>query len=164
MQKIELTNNQYRLLMQLVFLGIEVIDNAALSEDENGEEDAPFLKEATEFEFFLMEHYKKFGVKDVVALSPADNMLDYQSEFAEECEAISNSAYLNKAAEMASFQMGIRDFKMVNGEDALEGIPAQKGVDNIMTYSTKYLEEIFENGFTNFQLKSEVPAKIITFS
>lgn len=165
MQKIELSNNQYRLLMQLVFLGIEVIDNAALGDDEDDdEEDAPFLKEATELEFLLMQHAKKFGVKDVVALPSTDNMLDYQADFAEECEAISSSAYLNKAAELASFQMGVRDFKLTNGENSLEGISAQKGVDSIITYSTKYLEEIFENGFNNFQLKSDVPAKIITLS
>jgi len=163
MQKIELSNNQYRILMQLVFLGIEVIDSAALGEDDNGDEDSPFLEEAMELESFLMAHYKKFGVKDIVEPTE-ENMIDYKPEFAEECEAISNSAYLNKAAELASFQMGIRDFKMVNGEAALEGLSPQKGVDNIMSYSTKYLEEIFENGFTNFQLKSDIPAKIITFS
>jgi len=164
MQKIELSNNQYRLLMQLVFLGIEVIDNAALGDDENGEDDAPFLKEATELESFLMDQHKKFGMKDVVDASADSNMPDYRADFAEECEAISSAAYLNKAAELASFQMGIRDIKEVKGEDALEGITPQKGVDDIMYYSNRYLEEIFENGFTNFLLKSEMPAKIITLS
>ncbi|MFT3704131.1 MAG: hypothetical protein QM802_17320 [Agriterribacter sp.] len=164
MQKIELSNNQYRLLMQLVFLGIEVIDNAALGDDEDGDDDAPFLKEATELENFLMEQHKRFGVKDVVEFLTDRNMTDYRADFAEECEAISSAAYLNKAAELASFQMGIRDIKEAKGEDALEGLPAQKGVDDIMHYSNRYLEEIFENGFTNFQLKPETSAKIITLS
>ena len=44
MQKIELTNKQYRLLLQLVSLGIDVIDNAALGGDE--EEDEYPLRDA----------------------------------------------------------------------------------------------------------------------
>ena len=39
MQKIELTNKQYRLLLQLVSLGIDVIDNAALGGDEEEDEE-----------------------------------------------------------------------------------------------------------------------------
>ena len=84
--------------------------------------------------------------------------------FLEEQQMISNSAYFNKTAEIASFQMGMRDYKEANGADALENIDPQEGVDKIMTYSLKYLNEIFENGFTNFSLNTDRPAKIINLS
>ncbi|MFT3948768.1 MAG: hypothetical protein QM763_17525 [Agriterribacter sp.] len=164
MQKIALTNNQYRLLLQLVFLGVEVVDNAALGNEEDSEESSSLLDEAAELERFLIAHYKKFGVKDMVDGSEGEDMMKYQPEFLEECKFIANSAYMNKAAEIASFQMGIRDFKEVNGEEALENLSPEKGVENIMSYSSKYLEEIFEKGFTNFYLRNATPSKIITFS
>ncbi|MCC6287183.1 MAG: hypothetical protein IT249_04800 [Chitinophagaceae bacterium] len=164
MQKIELTNNQYRLLLQLAFLGVEMIDNAALSEEEDSEETSPLLDEAVDLENFLIAHYKKFGVKDIVDGREGEDMIKYQPEFLEECKFIANSAYMNKAAEMASFQMGIRDFKEVNGQEALDNLSPEKGVENVMSYSSKYLEEIFEKGFANFYLRNATPSKIITFS
>lgn len=162
MQKIELTNNQYRLLLQLVFLGVEMIDNAALGGEEDDEEESALMNEATDLENFLISHYKKFGVKDIV--DGGEETMTYHPEFLEECKFIANSAYMNKAAEIASFQMGIRDFKEVNGEEAMEALSPEKGVDNIMSYSSKYLEEIFEKGFANFYLRNATPSKIITFS
>ena len=169
MQKIELTNKQYRLLLQLVCLGVGVIDNAAIGNDEeNGDDEvndeSPLYNDAVELEDFLVAHYKKFGVKDIVGQDTGDDELKYSEPFLEEQQMISNSAYLNKTAEIASFQLGMRDYKEVNGPDALENIDAQEGADKIMTYSLKYLNEIFENGFDNFYLNTDRPAKIISLS
>ena len=77
---------------------------------------------------------------------------------------IAQGAYFNKAAEIASFQLGVRDYKEVNGPDALENITPQEGVDKVMSFSLKYLNEIFENGFNNFYLNTGEPAKIISIS
>ncbi|MFT3748056.1 MAG: hypothetical protein QM768_07050 [Agriterribacter sp.] len=164
MQKIELTNNQYKLLLQLAFLGVEVIDNAALGDNESDDEESQLMNEATDLEHFLIAHYKKFGVKDIVEMNEEEDEMAYKPEFLEECKFIANSAFMNKAAEIASFQMGLRDFKEANGEEALEHISPEKGVDNLMSYSSKYLEEIFEKGFANFYLRNSTPSKIITFS
>ena len=170
MQKIELTNKQYRLLLQLVSLGIDVIDNAALGNDDEEEDDdevndeSPLLNDAVDLEGFLMAQFKKFGVKDIVTLDADEDELNYSEPFLEEQQMISNSAYFNKTAEIASFQMGMRDYKEANGADALENIDPQEGVDKIMTYSLKYLNELFENGFTNFSLNTDRPAKIISLS
>ena len=170
MQKIELTNKQYRHLLQLVSLGIDVIDNAALGNDDEEEDDdevndeSPLLNDAVDLEGFLMAQFKKFGVKDIVTLDADEDELNYSEPFLEEQQMISNSAYFNKTAEIASFQMGMRDYKEANGADALENIDPQEGVDKIMTYSLKYLNEIFENGFTNFSLNTDRPAKIISLS
>ena len=164
MQKIELTNNQYRLLLQLVFLGVEMIDNAALEDEEDSEESATLLDEASGLEQYLLAHYKKFGVKDVVNDTEEEEGMNYQPEFIEGCKYIANNANFNKAAEIASFEMGIRDFKEINGEEALENLSPEEGVKTIMSYSNVYLEEIFEKGFTNFYLRNPEPSKIITFS
>ena len=170
MQKIELTNKQYRLLLQLVSLGIDVIDNAALGNDDEEEDDdevndeSPLLNDAVDLEGFLMAQFKKFGVKDIVTLDADEDELNYSEPFLEEQQMISNSAYFNKTAEIASFQMGMRDYKEANGADALENIDPQEGVDKMMTYSLKYLNEIFENGFDNFYLNTDRPAKIISLS
>lgn len=164
MQKIELTNNQYRILLQLAFLGVEMIDNAALGDEEGNGEESQLMSDAADLEHLLISHYKKFGVKDIVEMNEGEDELAYKPDFIEECKFIANSAYMNKAAEIASFQMGIRDFKEVNGEAALEHLSPEKGVDNLMSYSSKYLEEIFEKGFANFYLRDATPSKIITFS
>ena len=164
MQKIELSNNQYRLLLQLAFLGVEMIDNAALGDEEGDEEESQLMNEAIDLEHFLIAQHKKFGVKDIVEINEDEDEMVYKPEFLEECKFIANSAYMNKAAEIASFQMGIRAFKEVNGQEALEKLSPEKGVDNLMSYSSKYLEEIFENGFANFYLRNAAPSKIITFS
>lgn len=164
MQKIELTNNQYRLLLQLVFLGIEVIDNAALTDQEGGEEESSLMNAAADLENFLAAHYKKFGIKDVISSESGEDAAGYRPEFIEECKFIANSAYINKAAEIASFQMGIRDYKKEHGETSLDNMSPEQGIQNIMSYSNKYLEEIFEKGFANFYLNNSGPSKIITFS
>jgi hypothetical protein len=169
MQKIELTNKQYRLLLQLVSLGIDVIDNAALGNDEEEDDDevndeSPLFNDAVDLEAFLMVHFKKFGVKDIISLDAGEDELNYSEPFLEDQQMISNSAYFNKTAEIASFQLGMRDYKEVNGTDALENIDPQEGADKIMTYSLKYLNEIFENGFDNFYLNEDRPAKIISLS
>ena len=179
MQKIELTNKQYRLLLQLVSLGIDVIDNAALGgdEEEDEEEDeaeeadddmemneSPLFNDAAELEGYLMAQSKRFGVKDIVAYNAEEDYLEYNTPFIEEQAMIAQGAYFNKAAEIASFQLGVRDYKEVNGPDALENITPQEGVDKVMSFSLKYLNEIFENGFNNFYLKTESPAKIISIS
>ena len=166
MQKIELTNKQYRLLLQLVSLGVDVIDNAALGndDDEDDDEESPLYTEAVDLEYFLMEQFKRFGVKDFVSLNAGEGELSYSEQFLEDQQLISNGAYFNKTAEIASFQLGMRDYKEVNGADALENIDPQEGADKIMTYSLKYLNEIFENGFDNFYLNTDRPAKIISLS
>jgi hypothetical protein len=167
MQKIELTNKQYRLLLQLVSLGIDVIDNAALGNDDEEDEvndESPLLNDAVDLESFLMAHFKKFGVKDIIMPDTDEDELNYSEPFLEDQQMISNSAYFNKTAEIASFQLGMRDYKEVNGADAFENIDPQEGADKIMTYSLKYLNEIFENGFDNFYLNTERPAKIISLS
>ncbi|HRP56211.1 hypothetical protein [Agriterribacter sp.] len=168
MQKIELTNKQYRLLLQLVSLGIDVIDNAALGDDEEDDDEvndeSPLLNDAVDLEGFLMAHFKKFGVKDIVMPDAEEEELNYSEQFSEDQQMISNSAYFNKTAEIASFQLGMRDYKEANGADALENVDPQEGVDKIMTYSLKYLNEIFENGFVNFHLNTDRPAKIISLS
>ena len=168
MQKIELTNNQYRLLLQLVFLGVEAVDNAALgtgeeNDNDDDETESPLLNAATDLESFLLDHYKKFGIKDVVS-EGQEGGLQYHDEFFQECKFIANSAYMNKAAEIASFQMGLRDYKEEHGEEALANLSPEKGVEAMMGYSNKYLEEIFEKGFANFYLRNATPSKIITFS
>ncbi|HTN05632.1 hypothetical protein [Agriterribacter sp.] len=169
MQKVELTNKQYRLLLQLVSLGIDVIDNAALGGDEEEEEDAevsesPLFNDATELEGYLMAQSKRFGIKDIIQYDADEDYLEYSEPFIEEQEMIAHSAYLNKTAEIASFQLGMRDYKDVNGPESLESITPQEGADKIMSFSLKYLNEIFENGFDNFHLNTEGPAKIISLS
>ena len=81
-----------------------------------------------------------------------------------EFDEFMSKPYLNKAAEIASFQLGMRDYKEKYGVDSLDNMPPQEGVDKIMSFSMKYLNEIFENGFGNFHLKSESPARIISLS
>lgn len=164
MQKIELTNNQYRLLLQLVFLGIEMIDNAALTDKEGSEEESSLMNAAADLENFLAGHYKKFGIKDVITNEGSEDAAGFKPEFIEECKYIANSAYINKAAEIASFQMGIRDYKEEHGPNSLDNMSPEQGIENIMRYSNKYLEEIFEKGFAHFYLRSAEPSKIITFS
>lgn len=170
MQKIEMTNKQYRLLLQLVSLGVEVIDNAALgNDDEEGDDDevndeSLLFNDAVDLEGFLMTHFKKFGVKDIVLPGADGDELNYSDQFLEDQRMITNSAYFNKTAEIASFQLGMRDYKEVNGANALENIDPEEGVNKIMSYSLKYLNEIFENGFDNFYLNTERPAKIISLS
>lgn len=176
MQKIELTNKQYRLLLQLVSLGIDVIDNAALGgeedEDEVIEEDdddiemdeSPLFNDAAELEGYLMAQSKRFGVKDIVQYNAEEDYLEYNTPFIEEQTAITQSAYYNKAAEIASFQLGMRDYKEVNGLDALDHLDPGESMDKLMTISLKYLNEIFENGFDNFYLNTGEPAKIISLS
>ncbi len=161
MQKIELTNKQYKLLLQLVALGIDLIDNAALGDDE---EDDDLFSDAAELEGYLMAHFSKFGVKDMVVYDAAEDVLNHTGHFLEEQEMISNSAYINKSAEIASFQLGMRDYKEVNGYHSLDNIDPQEGADKIMSFSMKYLNEIFENGFDNFYLSDDKPAKIISLS
>lgn len=169
MQKIELTNKQYRLLLQLVSLGIDVIDNAALGNDEEedddaGDDESPLLNDAIDLEDFLMAQSKRFGVKDIIQYDADEDYLEYSEPFAEEQETIAHSAYFNKTAEIASFQLGMRDYKAANGPEALENVSPQEGADKIMSFSMKYLNEIFENGFDNFYLNTEGPAKIISLS
>ncbi|HEX5027133.1 MAG TPA: hypothetical protein VFV68_17760 [Agriterribacter sp.] len=167
MQKIELTNKQYKLLLQLVALGIDLIDNAALDNDEedNDETDESSLfNDAAELEAYLMAHFSEFGVKDMVIYDAAEDSLNHTDHFLEEQEMISNSAYINKSAEIASFQLGMRDYKDVNGHDSLDNVDPQEGADKIMSFSMKYLNEIFENGFDNFYLSEDKPAKIISLS
>lgn len=164
MQKIELTNNQYRLLLQLVFLGVETIDNANLSDSEDGEGESKLMDAAVDLENFLAGQYKKFGVKDVVSDAGADGAVGYTPEFVEECKYIANSANMNKTAQIASFQMGLRDYKEEHGETSLDNMSPEKGLENVMSYSSKYMQEIFEKGFSNFQLRNANPSKIITFS
>src|SRR5690606_29681520 len=119
MQKIEMTNKQYRLLLQLVSLGVEVIDNAALgNDDEEGDDDevndeSPLFNDAVDLEGFLMTHFKKFGVKDIVLPGADGDELNYSDQFLEDQRMITNSAYFNKTAEIASFQLGMRDYKEV---------------------------------------------------
>lgn len=164
MQKIEFTNNQYRLLLQLVFLGIEMVDNAALTDKEGSDEESSLMNAAADLENFLAGQYKKFGIKDVITNEGGEDAAGYNPEFVEECKFIANSAYINKAAEIASFQMGIRDYKKENGETSLDNMSPEQAIQNIMSYSNKYLEEIFEKGFANFNLNNVEPSKIITFS
>lgn len=180
MQKIELTNKQYRLLLQLVSLGIDVIDNAALGGEEDEDEvvvveeedddddmemdESPLFNDAAELEGYLMAQSKRFGVKDIVQYNAEEDYLEYNTPFIEEQTAITQSAYYNKAAEIASFQLGMRDYKEVNGLDALDHLDPGESMDKLMTISLKYLNEIFENGFANFYLKTESPAKIISLS
>lgn len=169
MQKIELTNKQYRLLLQLVSLGIDVIDNAALENDDEEEEDAeeresPLLVDAAGLEGYLMAQSKRFGIKDIIQYDADEDYLEYSEPFVEEQEMIAQSAYLNKTAEIASFQLGMRDYKETNGPDALEHLPPQEGADKIMSFSLKYLNEIFENGFDNFYMNTGGPARIISLS
>lgn len=164
MQKIELTNNQYRLLLQLVFLGVEMIDNAALSDGEDSEEESELMNAATDLESLLVAQYKKFGVKDIISNDGPDGDAAYTPGFIEDCKFIADSAYMNKAAEIASFQMGIRDYKEEHGENALDNLAPEEGVNNLMSYSSKYLEEIFEKGFADFYLRNSNPSKIITLS
>ncbi len=170
MQKIEMTNKQYRLLLQLVSLGVEVIDNAALGNDDDGDDDdevndeSPLFNDAVDLEGFLMAQFKKFGVKDIVMPDAGEDELNYSDQFLEDQRMITNSAYFNKTAEIASFQLGMRDYKEANGANALENIDPEEGVNKVMSYSLKYLNEIFENGFDNFYLNTERPAKIISLS
>lgn len=164
MQKIELTNNQYRMLMQLVALGVELIDNAALGDDEDEDNEPQLLKDAVDLESYLIAHAGKFGIKDIIEQADNNEYADYSEQFMEEHQMITRNAYLNKAAEIASFQLGMRDYKAVNGNEQLEQMPPQEGVDKIMSYSMKYLNEIFENGFGNFHLKTEKPGIITNLS
>ena len=169
MQKIELTNKQYRLLLQLVSLGIDVIDNAALGEEEDEDDDiemneSQLFNDASDLEGYLMAQSKRFGIKDIIQYDADEDYLEYSEPFIEEQEMIAHSAYFNKTAEIASFQLGMRDYKEMNGPEALENIPPQEGADKIMSFSLKYLNEIFENGFDNFHLNTEGPAKIISLS
>ncbi|HRQ52417.1 MAG TPA: hypothetical protein PLR74_17850 [Agriterribacter sp.] len=125
MQKIELTNKQYRLLLQLVALGVDMIDNAALGDDDDEEEEendegSALLNDATDLEDFLMAQSKRFGIKDIIRYDADEDYLEYTGPFMEEHEMIAHSAYFNKTAEIASFRLGMRDYKEVNGTDALE--------------------------------------------
>jgi hypothetical protein len=168
MQKIELTNEQYRLLLRLVSLGIDVIDNAALEEDEeedNESGESALFNDAMELEEVLMSQYKKFDIKDMIWYDDEEECLQYSGSFVEEQQTITQSAYLNKAAEIASFQLGIRDYKKANGRDSLENITdPEEGVNKVMPFTMKYLNEIFENGFDKFYLSSGDAAKIISLS
>lgn len=168
MQKIELTNKQYRLLLRLVALGIDIIDNAALEEEEeenNETGESALFNDATELEELLMSQHRKFGIKDIIWYDNEEEYLQYSESFLEEQEMITQSAYLNKAAEIASFQLGIRDYKRANGSDALENITdPEEGVNKVMPFTMKYLNEIFENGFDKFYLSSGDAAKVISLS
>lgn len=156
------------MLMQLVALGVELIDNAALGNDEDDKEkeaaEDPLLNAAVDLEGYLLSHAKRFGIKDIVQPESDGSGDNYSEEFLEDHQTISQNAYLNKAAEIASFQLGMRDYKEKFGVDSLDNMPPQEGVDKIMSFSMKYLNEIFENGFGNFHLKSESPARIISLS
>lgn len=167
MQKIELTNDQYRILMQLVCLGVEVVENAGLEdfEDEkDNEEGAQLLEDVFDLEGYLMGYYKKFGVKDVVRTNLLEETFEYQEEFEDDCQYIAHEAYTNKLAEIASFQLGIRDYKEEHGENALDNLSPEQGVEKLVGYSTKYLEEIVENGFRNFYLRKGNQSKLISIS
>lgn len=170
MLNIELTNKQYRMLLKLVSLGVDVIDNAALGADHDGEEESdedtgsPLLDEAAELEGYLMTEAKRFGVTDVVQYDMDEDYLEYSDMFRAEQEVITQSAYLNKSAEIASFQLGLRDYKKEYGDDQIKNIALQDGVEKIMPFSMKYLNEIFEHGFEKFYLNSEETGKIISLS
>lgn len=166
MQKIELTNKQYRLLMQVVALGVDLMDNANLGVDEEGEEtdDADFMEEVCDLEDYLMSQARRFGVKDIIDHDDEGEFLDYEESFKQKQNEIAHSAYFNKCAELASFQLGMRDFKKEGGEEEIQGLTPQEGVERIMPFTMKYLEEIYDNGFENFYLDEKMPAKIVTLS
>lgn len=166
MQKIELTDKQYHLLLKLVSLGVDVIDNAALgSDDEDGTDlGSPLLDEAAGLEDYLMTQAKRFDVKDVLQYDMDEDSSEFSDAFKAEQEVITHNAYLNKSAEIASFQLGMRDYKKEHGIDQLKAITPDEGVEQLLPFSMKYLNEIFENGFENFYLKTEDTAKIISLS
>lgn len=164
MQKIELTNKQYVLLLKLVYLGIDVMDAAALGEDDAEEEEAQLMEDALELEALVMSHFKKFGVKNIVHENKEEDALKYSPEFEQECGSIANAAAISKSADFVSFYMGLKDFKEAHGEEALSKALAENDLQGIAGYSTKYLDEIFENGFANFYLRKSAPSKIISLT
>ena len=171
MQKIELTNKQYRTLLQLVSLGVEVLDNAVFDDegDENeGSEALTLLDDALELEDHLMQYYKKFGIKDIIEKygeEEEEEYLDYTDSFRDANLQITTAAYFNKTAEIASFQLGLRDFREARGLESNEDI-ADSGTlaDEILPFTTKYLDEIIENGFDRMFIKDSQSARIISLS
>lgn len=166
MQKIELTNKQYRLLMQVVALGVDLMDNASLDVGEEGEEteDADLMEEVCDLEDYLMSQAKRFAARDIIDQDDEGEFMDYEESFKQHQNVIAHSAYFNKCAELASFQLGMRDFKKEGGEEEIQELTPQQGVDKIMPFTMKYLEEIYDNGFENFYLDEKTSAKIVTLS
>lgn len=174
MQKIELSNGQYRLLLQLVALGTTIIDDAVLGDDSEEDEDEEseemdLLEDALELENDLMHHCKKFGVKDVVETyvdDDGDDYLDYTESFQKATFEIASAAYFNKTLELASFQLGLRDFKEANGLVSNEELTDfLTDPEDVLPFTAKYTNEIFENGFERMAIRdNDQPARIISLS
>lgn len=172
MQKVELTDKQYRALLQLVALGVDVLENAVVDQEKDeseGSEALTLLDEALELEDYLMQYFKKFGGKDIIEEcvdeGEEEEYLDYTGSFREANLQITTAAYFNKTTEIASFQLGLRDFREARGLESNEDI-ADSGAlsEEILPFTTKYLNEIIENGFDRMFIKDGQSARIINLS
>lgn len=147
--KIELNKNEYRALLDLVFLGDWVI-SAYEPLDEADEEKAIYKSTIQK----IYSHAKEFGFDNLVSFSKEMDAFVETSEF-EDSEIQDHIAGFEESMfwEKLIFQLAGRDAMRETGEEKMMNLPLEERIALIGKHEQKWANELEANGLERIAIK-----------
>ena len=144
--KIELTREQLESLVKLVYLG-NVMANSWRTKDA--------IKEFDDVESLVLAAAEKNDLEDYVDLDPEEKKRVPSEELEEEMAEAVDFYDDNTFWDQLIFRMADRDFSRKYGEDALDELATEKGIEREKPLLDKYEKEFNEHGLDRVEIRRD---------